>query len=55
MRGCLPMVNQLLDNSQKNVMKSISWRDTPKIRGTLTTTREKKRNESNDLGQKRQN
>ncbi len=49
------MVNQLLDNAQKNAMKSIDWRDIPKIGCTLTTTREKKRNENSDLGQNWQN
>ena len=36
-------------------MKTTAWRGIPKIRGTVTTTREKKDNEINDLGQNGQN
>lgn len=41
LRSCLPMVNQLLDNAQKNVMKTMIYVLKQKKGATLTTTREK--------------
>ena len=79
MRGCLPMINELLDNAQKKhnhinsllcetknvdqdlvskrkyVTKSMIYVLKQKKGATLTTTREKKDNEINDLGQNGQN
>jgi hypothetical protein len=45
------MVKQLLDNAQKNVMKTMIYVLKQKKGGTLTTTREKKRNENSGLSQ----